>query len=201
MSMEGVTMEVDGDQGIETPLSSGQRRGSVGPLRAVEHRCPLEPPLAPEGEAHHLHEGFRLRRDPPVHDRGRSRSGPLQPEHFPQAGARESRQVSRGRRALDSKVLSGILDRDDLAEDPVARPDGQVGSFRFTARGGEVKDLQVKNMPRLIVPYKEITIEGRIDGQKIDIKGSPSRAMSSPSRGRGWWDRRTGPRRRSKARL
>ncbi|MGD0228955.1 MAG: type II secretion system protein GspN [Syntrophorhabdales bacterium] len=68
------------------------------------------------------------------------------------------------------RSMSGILDGTIDKEVPVGKPDGQIGSFRFTVRNGEIRDLQVKNMPRLIVPYKEIDVEGKIDGQKIAIK-------------------------------
>ena len=68
------------------------------------------------------------------------------------------------------KGVSGILDGVVKEEIPAGRPDRQVGSFRLFLRGGEVRDLQIKNLPRLIIPYKEIVLEGRIEGTRIAVK-------------------------------
>ena len=65
--------------------------------------------------------------------------------------------------------VSGFLDGWIKKEASSARPDRQTGSFRFDLKGGEVKDLQIKNMPRLVIPYKRIAVEGRIDGPRVDI--------------------------------
>jgi type II secretion system protein N len=67
------------------------------------------------------------------------------------------------------KGITGFLDGTLKKETPLARPDKQTGFFRFNLRGGEVKDLQPQNMPRLFIPYKHILIEGKIDGPRIDI--------------------------------
>jgi len=68
------------------------------------------------------------------------------------------------------KNVSGILDGVVKEETAPGRPDRQMGSFRLTLRGGEVKDIQIRNLPRLIIPYKEIVLEGRIEGARIDVK-------------------------------
>ena len=67
------------------------------------------------------------------------------------------------------KGMTGILDGVIKKETPPGRPDKQVGSFRLNLKGGQVKDLQINNMPRLIIPYQEIAIEGKIDGPRINI--------------------------------
>ncbi len=67
------------------------------------------------------------------------------------------------------KGISGSLDGMVRKETPLSRPDKQTGSFRFNLNGGEVRDLQAKNMPRLVIPYKRILLEGKIDGPKIDV--------------------------------
>ncbi len=67
------------------------------------------------------------------------------------------------------KGVTGILDGIIRKEKFFAIPGKQGGSFRFTIRNGEIKDLRVNNMPRLVIPYKEITIEGKTDGARIDI--------------------------------
>lgn len=67
------------------------------------------------------------------------------------------------------KGMTGILDGVIKKETPPGRPDKQVGSFRLNLKSGQVKDLQIANMPRLIIPYQEIAIEGKIDGPRINI--------------------------------
>ena len=68
------------------------------------------------------------------------------------------------------KGVSGILDGVIRKEMIVASLDRQVGSFRFSLKDGELRDLRLKNLPRLIIPYKGIVIEGRIDGTRLDVK-------------------------------
>ena len=65
--------------------------------------------------------------------------------------------------------MTGTLDGVIRKETPPGRPDKQTGSFRLNLKGGQVKDLQVNNMPRLIIPYQEIAIEGKIDGPRVNI--------------------------------
>jgi type II secretion system protein N len=67
------------------------------------------------------------------------------------------------------KDMSGTLDGMIRKETPIGRPDKETGVFRLNIRGGEIKGLQVKNMPRLIIPYKEILIEGKIDGPRLNV--------------------------------
>jgi hypothetical protein len=67
------------------------------------------------------------------------------------------------------KGMTGILDGVIRKETSPGRPDKQTGSFRLSMKGGQVKDLQINNMPRLIIPYQEIAIEGKIDGPRINI--------------------------------
>jgi type II secretion system protein N len=67
------------------------------------------------------------------------------------------------------KGMSGTLDGAIRKETPIGRPDKETGVFRLNLRGGEIKGVQVKNMPRLIIPYKEIVVEGKIDGPRLNI--------------------------------
>jgi type II secretion system protein N len=67
------------------------------------------------------------------------------------------------------KGMSGTLDGVIRKETPIGRPDKETGVFRLTITGGEIKGLQVKDMPRLIIPYKEIVVEGKIDGPRLNI--------------------------------
>ena len=73
-----------------------------------------------------------------------------------------------------SGTLDGVIKKETLdgvikKETPIGRPDKETGVFRLNIRGGEIKGLQVKNMPRLIIPYKEIVVEGKIDGPRLNI--------------------------------
>ena len=67
------------------------------------------------------------------------------------------------------KGMSGRLDGMIEEKMPVGRPDKETGSFKLTVADGEIKGLQIKNMPQLVVPYKNIVVEGKIDGQKRNI--------------------------------
>jgi hypothetical protein len=78
------------------------------------------------------------------------------------------------------KGMTGTLEGVIRKRVPVNKPETQVGSFRFVMRNGEVRDLQVKNMPRLIIPYREIVVEGKMAGQKIDVTKLSLVATSSP---------------------
>jgi len=63
-------------------------------------------------------------------------------------------------------TLDGIIRKDV----PLATPDKQSGTFRFTLKNGEVRDLQVRNLPRLVIPYRQITIEGKINGPRVEVR-------------------------------
>lgn len=67
------------------------------------------------------------------------------------------------------KGITGFLDGTIKKETPLSRPDKQTGFFQLHLKGGEVRDLQARNMPRLVIPYKRILVEGRIDGPRIDV--------------------------------
>jgi type II secretion system protein N len=67
------------------------------------------------------------------------------------------------------KGISGVLDGTIKKQVPVGQPEKQRGSFRLNFRNGEIKGLQMKNMPRLIIPYRQIVLEGKMDGSRIDL--------------------------------
>jgi len=67
------------------------------------------------------------------------------------------------------KGVTGSLDGWIRKDASPAKPDRLTGSFRFDLKVGEVKDLQIKNMPRLVIPYKRIAIQGRMDGPRVDL--------------------------------
>jgi type II secretion system protein N len=65
--------------------------------------------------------------------------------------------------------MSGTLDGTMNKQTPMDRPERGTGVFRLDIKDGEIKGIQVKNMPKLIIPYKEIIIEGKIDGPRRSI--------------------------------
>jgi type II secretion system protein N len=62
--------------------------------------------------------------------------------------------------------LNGVIRRNV----PLATPDKQSGTFRFTLTNGEVKGLQIKDLPRLVIPYRQIIIEGKTNGPKVEVR-------------------------------
>jgi type II secretion system protein N len=66
------------------------------------------------------------------------------------------------------KSVTGTLDGVIKREMAFSSPGKQGGSFRFAMRNGEIRDVQVKNLPRLIIPYQEIALEGKTDGIRIN---------------------------------
>jgi type II secretion system protein N len=68
------------------------------------------------------------------------------------------------------KGTTGMLDGTITKHPSTTFPDKQVGSFKFLVKGGEIRELQMKGMPRLIIPSKELSVEGRIDGSRIDLR-------------------------------
>lgn len=92
----------------------------------------------------------------------------LEPECIPHLRACEPGRVP-GRRTAVVQGHDRHTRRRHQEGDAPGRPDKQVGSFRLNLKSGQVKDLQITNMPRLIIPYQEIAIEGKIDGPRINI--------------------------------
>jgi hypothetical protein len=67
------------------------------------------------------------------------------------------------------KGTTGILEGTIKKRPSASLPDRQVGSFKLLVKGGEIRDFQVKGMPRLVIPCKEISVDGKIDGSRIDL--------------------------------
>lgn len=63
-------------------------------------------------------------------------------------------------------TLNGVIRKDV----PLTTPDKQSGTFQFTLKSGEVKDLQIKDLPRLVIPYQQIAVEGKMNGPRIEVK-------------------------------
>ncbi len=62
------------------------------------------------------------------------------------------------------KGITGTLSGWIREEAPVDTPEKRKGSFRITVLAGELKELHVKGAERVVLPYKEISAEGRITG-------------------------------------
>jgi type II secretion system protein N len=87
------------------------------------------------------------------------------------------------------KGISGNMSGWIRKEAPLTGSDKQKGSFRITMSAGEIKEIKVKNLPNLILGYKEVVAEGRIAGSivhldKIRVEGDGVRLS-----GRGIIDR------------
>ncbi|MCX5809917.1 MAG: type II secretion system protein GspN [Proteobacteria bacterium] len=67
------------------------------------------------------------------------------------------------------KGVSGTLNGWVKKDMPLYAPERQKGSFSINMRNGEIMEIAIKNLPRLTIPYKDITIEGRIDGERINL--------------------------------
>ena len=112
--------------------------------------------------------------------------GPSEPNILLRLGHINLGKTSRGC-ASACKGISGFLDGMMRKETPASRPDKQTGSFRFDLKGGEAKDLQAKNTPRLVIPYKHIVIEGKIDAPGPISWVCPRGAMLYRSRAAERW--------------
>jgi type II secretion system protein N len=67
------------------------------------------------------------------------------------------------------KGITGTADGSITRETPLLQPTKEKGSFRLTIRNGEIRDLYTKNLPGIVVPFKEITAEGRLEGSQAII--------------------------------
>jgi type II secretion system protein N len=83
------------------------------------------------------------------------------------------------------KGVSGVLDGVIRSEKIPEVPGKQGAIFRFTVKNGEIEDFRINNMPRLVVPYKEIIIEGKTDGTKIALSRISLRSDAIVLRGSG----------------
>jgi type II secretion system protein N len=71
---------------------------------------------------------------------------------------------------LGFKGMTGRLDGWMRKEIPPGRPETQRGSFQLNMKNGEVREIQVKNTPRLIIPYETITLAGMITGNRVILR-------------------------------
>jgi len=67
------------------------------------------------------------------------------------------------------KGVSGTLNGWVKKDMPLHAPEKQKGSFSINMRNGEIMEIAIKNLPRLTIPYKDIAIEGKIDGERINL--------------------------------
>jgi hypothetical protein len=67
------------------------------------------------------------------------------------------------------KGISGQMSGWVKKEMPLMAPEKQKGTFAVNILNGDIKELYLKNAPRLSMPFKEIAVEGRIDGDTIRL--------------------------------
>ncbi len=67
------------------------------------------------------------------------------------------------------KGISGQMNGWVKKEMPLMAPEKQRGIFSVNIKNGDIKELYLKNAPRLSLPFKEIAVEGRIDGDVIRL--------------------------------
>jgi type II secretion system protein N len=90
------------------------------------------------------------------------------------------------------KSITGTAEGLITREAPLLHPMKEKGSFKLTIKNGEIRELYTKNLQGLIVPFKEIRAEGRLDGSQaiidriflngsgITMKGSGTLVMGDP---------------------
>jgi type II secretion system protein N len=87
------------------------------------------------------------------------------------------------------KGISGNMSGWIRKEVPLGRLDKQKGSFRIAMSAGEVREIQVKNLPNLVLGYKEVVAEGRIAGSIVHLDKILVEGDGVSLKGRGTIDR------------
>lgn len=67
------------------------------------------------------------------------------------------------------KAISGIAEGAVTREVALLRPIKEKGVFKLIVKNGEIRDLYTQNLQGLILPFKEIRAEGRLDGSQAII--------------------------------
>jgi type II secretion system protein N len=67
------------------------------------------------------------------------------------------------------KGMSGTINGSITKQVALFVQEQQKGVFDFKIRNGEVKELHVRDLPKFILPFKEIAVEGKTTGNRIDI--------------------------------
>ncbi len=87
------------------------------------------------------------------------------------------------------KAISGTMSGWIQEEAPLVGSDRQRGSFRIAMTAGEIKELQVKGFPGLILGYNEVVAEGKISGSRIQVDRIHIEGNGLKLRGSGFIDR------------
>lgn len=67
------------------------------------------------------------------------------------------------------KGISGTADGSVIREVALLHPIQEKGTFKLTIKNGEIRELPIRNLQGLIVPFKEIRAEGRLEGSQAVI--------------------------------
>lgn len=90
------------------------------------------------------------------------------------------------------KTISGTAEGSITREAPLLHPMKEKGVFKLTIKNGEIREIYTKNLQGLVLPFKEIKAEGRLDGSQtiidrvflsgsgITVKGSGTLVKSDP---------------------
>jgi type II secretion system protein N len=67
------------------------------------------------------------------------------------------------------KGMTGTADGWAAKEVALIHPIKEKGAFRLTITNGEIRELFIKNLPGVTLPFKEIKAEGRLEGSQVII--------------------------------
>ncbi|MCX5805949.1 MAG: type II secretion system protein GspN [Proteobacteria bacterium] len=67
------------------------------------------------------------------------------------------------------RSISGTLNGWIKEELSFYAPEKKKGNFSINVKNGEIKEISVRDFPRLTIPYDEIVIEGEINGERINL--------------------------------
>lgn len=79
-----------------------------------------------------------------------------------------------------SGLMNGLLEKELTMSSKPSK-----GRFNLTLRNGEIRELQIKGLPRLNMPFRVICVEGRIDGEKTEISNFSVNAAGMSLKGSG----------------
>jgi type II secretion system protein N len=67
------------------------------------------------------------------------------------------------------RSISGTLNGWIKEELSFYAPEKKKGNFSINVKNGEIKEISIRDFPRLTIPYDEIVIEGEINGERINL--------------------------------
>ncbi|MCX8023534.1 MAG: type II secretion system protein GspN [Syntrophorhabdaceae bacterium] len=83
------------------------------------------------------------------------------------------------------KAISGTLEGSFKNKIPPLFTEKQSGNFSLRLKNGEIKEIATKNGPRITIPFKDIVVEGVIEGNIIKIQKISVESMGNVIKGSG----------------